>query len=108
METYREIFDFAASAGALEGYLFKKEHLAEGELDDWIGNLVKQYQGFPSQIREHFQPSLDRTAGRAFHSLVPLLGADHPHVLSLKSMIIGEMPASFHDFAKEKKEKADQ
>ena len=45
METYREIFEFAASAGALEGYVFKKDHVAAGELDDWIDNLVKQYQG---------------------------------------------------------------
>jgi len=107
-ETYREIFEFAASAGALEGYLFKKDHLAPGELDDWIGNLVKQYEGFPPQIKAHFQASLDRTIGRAVHSLVSLAGLDHHQVLSLKSMIIGELPASSHDFEREKEAKADK
>ncbi len=106
MKTYREIFEFAASAGALEGYLFKKEHVAAGELDDWVHNLVKQYHGFPPQTRGHFQASLDRTAGRAVHSLANLLGSDHPHVRSLKSMIVGELPASFQDFAEEKEAKA--
>ncbi len=105
-KTYREVFEFAASAGALEGYLFKKSDLAAGELDDWIENLVKQYQGFPNQIREQFQISLDRTIGRAVHSLINLTGPDHHHVLTLKSMIIGETPASFLDFTKEKEAKA--
>jgi riboflavin kinase, archaea type len=108
MDTYREIFEFATSAGALEGYLFKKDHLAAGELDDWIDNLVKQYQGFPSQIRAYFQTSLDRTIGRAVHSLVSLVGPDHHQVLSLKSMIVGELPASSHDFDREKEEKAEK
>jgi hypothetical protein len=107
-KTYREVFEFAASAGALEGYLFKKSDLAAVELGDWIDNLVKQYRGFPSQIRKHFQSSLNRTIGRAVHSLVKLVGPDHHHVLSLKSMIIGEMPASSHDFGEEKARKAEK
>lgn len=106
MEIYREIFEFAASAGALEGYAFEKNHLEGSELDDWIHNLVKQYQGFPSEIRENFQGSLDRTIGRAVHSLIPFMGSDHPHVLSLKSMIVGKMPTSFNDFNREKMDKA--
>jgi hypothetical protein len=106
MKTYREIFEFAASAGALEGYVFKNDLLEQSELDDWIKNLVKQYQSFPAEIRAHFQGSLDRTMGRAVHSLIPILGSDHHHVLSLKSMIIGGMPASSHDFNKEKEEKS--
>jgi hypothetical protein len=108
METYREIYEFAASAGALEGYVFKKDHLEPGELDDWIHNLLKQYEGFPSEVRACFQGSLDRTMGRAVHSLIPILGSDHHHVLSLKSMITGDMPTSSHDFAREKEEKSEK
>lgn len=106
MEMCRDIFEFAASAGALEGYVFKKDHLAPGELDDWIHNLVKQYEGFPDEIKTHFQGSLDRTMGRAVHSLNPVLGPDHQHILSLKSMIAGNIPASSQDFNKEKEEKS--
>ena len=106
MEIYREIFEFAASAGALEGYVFKKDHLAPGELDDWVWNLVKQYEGFPGEIRENFQGSLNRTMGRAVHSLSPILGSDHQHVLSLKSLIIGGIPTSSQDFDTEKEEKS--
>lgn len=106
MNIYREIFEFAASAGALEGYVFKRENAVSKEFDDWIYNLLKQYESFPPDIREHFQDSLDRTFGRAVHSLAFLLGSNHPHVVALKSMIKGEMPASSHDFNREKEEKA--
>ena len=105
-EIYREIFEFAASAGALEGYVFKKDHVAADELDDWINNLVRQYHGFPAETREHFQGSLDRTMGRTIHSLIPILGSDHHLVLSLKSLIAGDIPASSHDFDREKEEKS--
>ena len=106
MNIHREVFEFAASAGALEGYLYTKENLVSKELDDWIYNLLKQYENFPPEVRDHFQDSLDRTLGRAVHSLAPLLGSNHPHVVALKSMIKGEMPASSHDFDREKEEKA--
>ena len=106
MDIYRKIYEFAASAGALEGYVFEKDHLAPGELDDWIHNLMKQYEEFPDEIRVHFQGSLDRTMGRAVHSLSPILGSDHQHISSLKSMITGDIPASSQDFDTEKKEKS--
>ena len=106
MEIYREIFEFAASAGALEGYVFKKDLLSSGELDDWIYNLVKQYEGFADEIKERFQGSLDRTIGRSVLSLIPILGPDHQHILSLKSLIVGDIPASSHDFHKEKEVKS--
>jgi len=106
MEMYREIFEFAASVGALEGYVFKKDHLAANELDDWIHNLVKQYEEFPDEIKAHFQGSLDRTMGRAVHSLSAILGSEHEHVLSLKLLIAGDIPATSHDFNREKEEKS--
>ncbi len=106
MNVYREIFEFAASAGALEGYLFKKERVTPEEIDDWIHNLMKQHQRMPPDVREHYQGSLDRTMGRAVHSLTALFGPTHPHVLNLKSMVKGEMPAASNDFEREKAEKA--
>jgi len=108
MDIYKEIYDFAASAGALEGYLYSRQFLEAGELDDWIGNLVKQHRQLPEDVRVSFQGSLDRTLGRAAHSLVALLGENHGHVQALKSLIVGTVPASSRDFDTEKKEKAEK
>lgn len=106
MSIYEEIYEFASSAGALEGFVYLKEELAPDIIDNWVKNLVKQYQNLPSDVRDSFQSSLDRTIGRAVQSLRPLLGKDHAHIHALSAMIVGEMPSSARDFEKEKKEKA--
>lgn len=103
---YAEIYEFASSAGALEGYVYLKPSLEGSHLDDWIKNLKAQYEALPDVVRENFQPALDRTLGRTIQSIVPLLGDDHPHLATLKSMVVGDIPTSADDFRKEKADKA--
>ncbi len=102
MTLEKDLFEFASSAGALEGYVYPKEELDIGTLDNWVSNLVKQYNALPAEAREKFQASLDRSIGRAVHALRPRLGEDHDNINALKSLIVGEMPASFNDFATER------
>ncbi|MCF8063319.1 MAG: CTP-dependent riboflavin kinase [Deltaproteobacteria bacterium] len=108
MDLYREIFDFASSAGALEGYVYPGETRDLMYLDDWIGNLVKQYGALPEEVRARIQDGVDRTIGRAALSLEPVLGKDHPHVHALLSLVRGSLPASPDDFEQEKREKAER
>jgi hypothetical protein len=108
MKIFEEIYNFAASAGALEGYVYHRDQVDIQALDDWINNLVKQYFDLPIEVRESFQPSLDRTLGRAVHSIVSLLGADHHYTQALKKLIIGGIPKSFDDFEKEKEVKIEK
>jgi hypothetical protein len=103
---YREIYEFAASAGALEGFVYPRQELAPGQLDNWIRNLGKQYLDLSENVRKSFQPSLDRTLGRAVQALIPVLGPEHEYITALKKLIAGEMPSSPFDFEKEKEEKA--
>lgn len=105
-ELYNEIYEFAASAGAFEGYVFPRERVDPGGLTNWVGNLVRQYRALPEDVRESFQASLDRTIGRAIRSLIPLVGEDHEHVRALRSLVSGSLPESPHDFEREKSEKA--
>jgi hypothetical protein len=105
---YKEIYDFAAAAGAFEGYVYQKENLDAASLDNWIKNLVKQYQKLPVDVRESFQASLDRTIGRAVQSLIAVFGEGHAHVAALKPLIAGKMPDAPDDFEEEKEEKADK
>ena len=106
LDIYKAIYDFASSAGSLEGYLFQIRKLEPASLDDWINNLTGQYHELPVEVRESVQPSLDRTIGRAVLSLIPLLGEEHDHIRALKSLIKGELPKASDDFTKEKEEKA--
>ncbi|HSH70054.1 MAG TPA: DUF120 domain-containing protein, partial [Deferrisomatales bacterium] len=61
----REIYEFAASAGALEGFVFERPGLEAAAVDNWIRNLSAQYRDLPPGTRETFQPALNRTLGRA-------------------------------------------
>lgn len=102
MHIYAKIYEFAASAGALEGYVYHKEKLDMNALPIWVGNLITAYQDLPAEAREEFQSSLDQTLGRAISSLIPLLGEGSELVHSLKSMVVGPRPESPDDFQKRK------
>ncbi len=106
MNLYLEIYEFASSAGALEGYVFERPQLHPDALNNWIKNLTRQYRELPPEVRGSFQGALDRTLGRAILSLIPVLGKEHEHVQALRSLIVGSLPDSSHDFEKEKEIKA--
>lgn len=107
MNIQKEIYEFSASAGALEGFVFMKEELDPKSIEKWVQNLVKQYHNLPDDVRSCIQSGLDRTLGRAVYSIIPTMGEDHPHTLALQSIIKGDLPESSRDFEKEKEKKAD-
>ena len=102
MHLYAQVYDFAASAGALEGYVYHKEEVDRKSLAVWVGNLHQAYQLLPSPALEEIQPFVDMTLGKAFRSLVPLLGENHEMIMKLRSMIKGPLPDSPDDFQKRK------
>ena len=99
---YKQIYEFAASAGALEGYVYGKETLSEAVIAKWCNNLVTAYNRISPEARKQFQTSCDGTLGRAIRSLLPLLGKDHETIKKLQSMITGQLPSSADDFQKDK------
>ena len=99
---YKQIYEFAASAGALEGYVYGKETLSEAVIAKWCNNLLIAYNLIPPEARKQFQTSCDQTLGRAIRSLLPLLGEDHETIGKLQSMIVGQLPSSADDFQKDK------
>ena len=87
MGIYKEVYDFAAKAGALEGYVFPKERVDLNYLPGWVDNLVNQYRSLPSEVKEEFQGSCNSTIGRAIQSLLPSLGEDHEVIKKLRSIL---------------------
>jgi hypothetical protein len=107
-ELFRDVYEFASSAGAFEGYVYARVELDATGLQAWARNLAKQYESLPFEVRELFQGSLDRTIGRAIHSLTAVLGRDHETLRVLRSLVKGDLPESAQDFEKEKAEKAER
>lgn len=102
MHIYNQIYEFAASAGALEGYVYGREKLDEDVLTKWCDNLLNAYHRFPPEVHREFQISCDGTLGRAIRSLSPVLGEGHEIIGKLKSMIAGVLPKSADDFQRKK------
>jgi len=102
MNLHAKIYDFAASAGALEGFVYHKDAMEAKTVQVWIDNLHQAYQLLPAQVLEEIQPFLDMTLGRAFRSLVVHLGEKEEVVMKLRSMIKGPLPDSPDDFQKRK------
>ena len=104
MHINQQIFEFAASAGAFEGYVYHKkmDDMDMDELTNWVGNLVGAYEQLPSDVCNEFQTSCDQTLGRAIRSVTPLLGEEHNIVIQLKSLVKGALPQSADDFQKTK------
>ena len=99
MGVYREVYDFAAKAGALEGYVYQKERLDINYLPRWVDNLVNHYHRLPPEAKDDFQSLCNGTLGRTIQSLLPHLGEDHEVIRKLKSLTSGKLPSSPDDFA---------
>jgi hypothetical protein len=104
MHIYQQIYEFAASAGAFEGYVY---HKTESDMDmdallNWVNNLVDAHRQLPADIRGEFQSSCDRTLGRAMRSLISALGEEQEIIAKLQEIVKGELPDSADDFQKTK------
>ena len=104
MNIYQKIYEFAASAGAFEGYVYNrpKTEIDSKALSNWVDNLLDAYNHLPADILGEFQSACDHTLGRALKSLILQLGQEHDVIIKLKKMIKGELPDSPDDFQKEK------
>ena len=50
MGEYEELFKFAAKAGALEGYLYKRNEIEP--LHNWVSNIEKMYARLPEDVKK--------------------------------------------------------
>ena len=104
MHIYSQIYELAASAGALEGYVYRRDvdRIDSPALSGWIANLQRACELLPADARRAIQPGLDRTVGRAIRSLELLYAPDHPDIRALRSITAGDLPSGPDDFTRVK------
>jgi hypothetical protein len=102
MGTYRDVYDFAAKAGALEGYVYPKE-METSYLPVWVDHVVQSYRMLPEEARSELQDLANGTIGRAIQSLLPVLGEGHEVIKKLRSVVTGALPSSPDDFTRKGK-----
>ncbi|MEW5725145.1 MAG: hypothetical protein AB1896_18675 [Thermodesulfobacteriota bacterium] len=96
----RELYEFAANAGAFEGYAYIRARVDYKKLSPWAGNLARQFGRLPETYRAAIEEPCRLTLGRAVQSLRAFLGDDDPVIVTLMSMIKGELPPSPDDFVR--------
>jgi hypothetical protein len=102
MHPFTQLYEFAASAGALEGYVYQRDNVDMNALTNWIANLKTAYALLPREALQEVQPSIDQTLGRAWKSLSLGLGQDHDLAQTVRSMVTGRLPETPDDFQKKK------
>jgi len=102
MHLYLQLYEFAASVGALEGFVYKRPDVEAATIEKWVENLEKAYKLLPEEVLKEIQPALDGTLGRAVKSISTVLGDQHVLVAKLKAMVKGTLPSSPDDFQKKK------
>lgn len=102
MTVNRQVYDFAAKAASLEGWVYQRDDLDISFLPRWIQNIVDLYNRLPGDVRNDVQDLCDETIGRTVHSLLPILGDGHELIGKLKSMLVGTIPSSPYDFPRRK------
>ena len=102
MNVFMQLYEFAASVGALEGFVYRRPDVEAGTIEKWVENLGKAYSLLPEEVLKEIEPALDGTLGRAVKSATQALGEEHILVQKLKSMVKGAMPSSPDDFQKRK------
>ena len=103
MAIYKMLYDFAAKAGALEGYVYPKDKVDQSYLPAWVDHVVEGYQALPAEAKAEFQDLCNLTVGRTIASIVPLLGEEHDVIKKLKSITTGKLPSSPDDFPDKKR-----
>jgi len=102
MHHFTQLYEFSASVGALEGFVYKRPDVEAATIEKWVENLEKAYKLLPEEVLKEIQPALDGTLGRAVKSVGTVLGDQHVLVAKLKAMVKGPLPSSPDDFQKKK------
>ncbi len=104
MHIYQQIYEFAASAGAFEGYVYRrsKAEINTRALSNWADNLLEAHEHLPTDVIGECQSACNQTLGRAIKSLIAELGEEHMLIGKLLKLVKGGSPESPDDFQKKK------
>jgi hypothetical protein len=76
MAEYKEVFDFAAKVGCLEGYLYDRHNLEPSYFPNWVGNIERLYKALPQEAKADFRPQFQEVLKKICDHCNKLLGAD--------------------------------
>ena len=83
----RDLFNFSAKVGCLEGYLHEREDAGTSTLPNWVGNIEKMYRNLPAEVKRDFLEDYKNILEKILQSLEKILKKEDGVLAKLKSMI---------------------
>jgi hypothetical protein len=83
----RDLFNFSAKVGCLEGYLYERKDADISTLPNWVGNIEKMYRNLPTKAKRDFLEDYKNILEKVLQSLEKILKKEDGVLTKLKSMI---------------------
>jgi hypothetical protein len=83
----RDLFNFSAKVGCLEGYLHERKDANISTLPDWVGNIEKMYRNLPAEVKRDFLEDYRNILEKILQSSEKILKKEDGVLTKLKSAI---------------------
>lgn len=83
----RDLFNFSAKVGCLEGYLYERRDADISTLPNWVGNIERMYQDLPAEVKRDFHEDYRNLLEKILQSAEKILKKEDRVLAKLKSMI---------------------
>jgi CTP-dependent riboflavin kinase len=90
MALNRDLFNFSAKVGCLEGYLHERGDADVSTLPNWVGNIERMYRNLPEDARREVLEDYRQILKRILQSSEKILKKDDEALTRLRAMIAGE------------------
>jgi len=87
MALNRDLFNFSAKVGCLEGYLHERKDADISTLPNWVGNVERMYRNLPAEVKEDFLEDYKTILEKILQSSGKILKKEDRVLTKLKSMI---------------------
>ncbi len=83
----RDLFNFSAKVGCLEGYLHERKDADISTLPNWVGNIERMYRDLPAEVKRDFLEDYNNVLEKILQSSEKILKKGDGVLTKLKSMI---------------------
>jgi hypothetical protein len=83
----RDLFNFSAKVGCLEGYLYERKDADISTLPNWVGNIEKMYRNLPAKVKRDFLEDYKNILKKILQSSEKTLKKEDGVLTKLRSMI---------------------
>ena len=102
MGVYSDIYEFAARAGAFEGYVYQRKGLTPDSLERWVDHLVEGYKAVIPRQRKSFRICAMEPSVAQYSPSFQTIGENNEVIKKLKGLTVGRLPSSPDDFSRKK------